>query len=88
MTSSMLLTVANDPEGILRMTRMLKENIERGHVPEPTQGQKSYRKSVDAMIAGILSYEGRLKEKGVGQKLIDFYDDLVDEMINAGLVVM
>ena len=75
--------VRDDPERIISMTKMLKDNLDRGHAPAPTPDQAPFRKIMDSTIEKILSHEKDVKKSG--GIIIDLYDDLLDEMINAGL---
>ena len=62
---------------------MLKDNLDRGHAPAPTPDQVQFRAIVNSTIEKILSHEKDVKKSG--GIIIDLYDDLLDDMIVAGL---
>jgi hypothetical protein len=81
--ASFLYIVKDDPEAIMSLVTIMKKNFEQGKVPNPTPGQIPFRKAVVAMIEKILSHKNKIEENR--QLIVDLYDDLLDELINAGL---
>lgn len=75
--------VRDDPEGIISIVEMLKDNLDRGYAPIPQPEQVSFRETVNVMIEKILSHKDKVETSG--QLIINLYDDLLDELMNAGL---
>ena len=78
-----LLNAKNRPKKIIDMVKLMEINLRQRFVPDPMPEQVPSREAVAVMIEKILSHENKIEENG--DLIISLYDDLLEELPNAGM---